>query len=444
MALFDSSDLQSGVKGREVLSWALYDAASSGYTTVVVTAVFNAYFVSTVCGNATWATFLWSCAVALANALCMVVMPAVGRLADLTATKKKWLAGATALCVSATVLLSFSGPGTYVLAVAMVALSSVGYNLGESLSSSFLPEIARPEAIGRISGWGWSVGYVGGLLTLALCLGVSLAGQQAGLPVRVQVGASCLITAGWYALVAVPCFVFLKERAVPQRSAMRLGQAFSEAAAEWAQTMRHLKNYPDFSRLALCGFLYQCGIATVIALVAIFASAVVGFTMTQTLILMILVNITAAFGAFAFGYVQDKLGHKPALSITLCLWIAMALLAGMAESEWAFWIAANAAGLAMGSSQSAGRAMVGLLAPAKRLAQFYGFWNMALWMAAIVGPLFYGALTWATGNNHRLAIMCTGAFFVAGLIVLQTVDMARGCRQAAAEDAAQSHGPAQS
>ena len=178
MPLFQRSALKEGVSPREAFGWALFDAANSGYSTVVLTAVFNAYFVSKVCGDASWATFLWSCAVGAANALSMVLMPAIGRMADLTATKKKWLVAATMLCVSATALLALSGPGTYVLSVTMLILSYIGYNVGESLNSAFLPEIARPEAVGKVSGWGWSLGYVGGLFTLALCLTVVLVGES--------------------------------------------------------------------------------------------------------------------------------------------------------------------------------------------------------------------------------------------------------------------------
>ena len=434
MRLFDVSTLKPGVSSKEVFSWALFDAANSGYSTVVMTAVFNAFFVATVCSDAPWATFLWSCAVALGNALSMVLMPAVGRIADLTATKKKWLVLATLVCVAATALLAYSGPGTYVLSVSMIVVSLIGYNVGESLNSAFLPEIAKPEAMGKISGWGWSLGYVGGLVTLTLCLAAVLIGQKEGLPMTQLVGASCLITAGVFIVVAFPVFVWLKERSTPQVKHIGFVRAFQEAGGELKQTLTLLKPYRDFRYLVVCGFLYQCGIATVIALAAIYASSVMGFGMTETLVMVLLVNITAAVGAFAFGYIQDRVGHKKALALTLVVWIAMVATAASAQEEWIFWISANLAGLAMGSSQSAGRAMVGVFAPKARLAQFYGFWNMALWLSAIVGPMTYGAVTWITSNNHRLAIVFTGIFFVLGLAVLAFVNVKRGEQTARDDD----------
>ena len=198
--------------------------------------------------------------------------------------------------------------------------------------------------------------------------------------------------------------------------------------------MKVLPRFKDFGLLTLTGFLYQCGIATVIALAAVYAVAVMGFTVTQTLILVLLVNITAAVGAFFFGYAQDRLGHKLALALTLIVWIVMVVLAAAATSEWVFWIAANLAGLAMGSSQSAGRAMIGMLAPEKRRAEFFGLWNMALWLSAVVGPVTYGAVSWVTGNNQRLAILVLGLFFAAALLVLSRLDLMRGAAAAHAAD----------
>ena len=437
MPLFQRSALKEGVSPREAFGWALFDAANSGYSTVVLTAVFNAYFVSKVCGDASWATFLWSCAVGAANALSMVLMPAIGRMADLTATKKKWLVAATMLCVSATALLALSGPGTYVLSVTMLILSYIGYNVGESLNSAFLPEISRPEALGKVSGWGWSLGYVGGLITLGLCLTVVTAGQAQGLGMDALVAATNIITASVFLVVSIPVFLWLKERAIPQvHSAAELKVAMTQDQDK-GKTAETLMNFIDFRYLVVCGFFYQCGVATVITLAAVYAS--MGFGLTETLFMVLLVNITAALGAFGFGYVQDRIGHKSALALTLLLWIAMVATAAAAQTSAVFWVAANLAGLAMGSSQSAGRALVAVFAPEKKLARFYGIWNMALWLSAVIGPITYGAVTWMTGNNQRLAIVVTGLFFVAGLIALIPVKVARGAALAQAENQLHGH-----
>ena len=242
------------------------------------------------------------------------------------------------------------------------------------------------------------------------------------------------VTAAVFAVTALPFFLWVKERSEPQSAVKSEAHGFFEAFAEAAAAVKVLPRFKDFGLLTLTGFLYQCGIATVIALAAVYAVAVMGFTVTQTLILVLLVNITAAVGAFFFGYAQDRLGHKLALALTLIGWIVMVVLAAATTSEWVFWIAANLAGLAMGSSQSAGRAMIGMLAPEKRRAEFFGLWNMALWLSAVVGPVTYGAVSWVTGNNQRLAILVLGLFFAAALLVLSRVDLTRGAAAAHAAD----------
>ena len=427
MALFDASTLKDGVGAREVWGWALFDAANSGYSTVVLTAVFNAYFVSTVCRDASWATLLWTCAVAFSNLLAIVFMPAIARISDATAKKKIWLLAATLLCIAATAMLAFAREGTLLLAFSMVVLSNFGYSVGETLNSAFLPELAKPASLGKVSGWGWSLGYAGGLLTLGLCLVVVLRGQSMGLSESTLVPVTNLITAGVFLVLSLPFFLWVKERAVARQPAQGVGRAEKRGIREQLfSSVRTLRSHPDFACLALCGFLYQCGIATVIALSAIYASEVMGFTMTETLILVLLVNITAAAGAFGFGYLQDWLGHKRSLMLTLLVWVAMVVTAWAATNAATFWAAANLAGLAMGSSQSAGRAMVAVLSPKSRSAEFYGLWNMALWVSAMVGPLTYGIVTWMTGNDQRLAIAVTGLFFVAAVVALMPLNLTRG------------------
>jgi MFS transporter, UMF1 family len=179
---------------------------------------------------------------------------------------------------------------------------------------------------------------------------------------------------------------------------------------------------------------YQAGISVVIALAAVYAEQVLNFEQTQTMMLIFLVNIAAAAGAFAWGYVQDRIGHRPALGITLAGWILMTLLAALATTPPLFWVAATIAGLCMGSSQSAGRALAGVFSPAAQRAEFYGLWTFAVRLSAIVGPMTYGLVTWLTAGNHRLAIVSTGGFFVLGLALLTLVDVSRGIAAAQAAD----------
>ena len=439
MDLFSQRLLNDGVRKREVFGWAMYDFANSGYTTVVLTAVFNAYFVSVVAQGAAWGTLAWTLAIAASSLIVMVTLPAVGAHADLRASKTRLLVGCTVACVAGTLALAGAGPGDLWLAVAAVIVSNVAYSYGESLTAAFLPELARPEALGRVSGWGWSFGYVGGMLALGLSLAYVLAAQARGEPATAFVPVTMAITAVVYALASLATFTLLRERAVPQTAAARAskgtgtGTRIGASLARLADTWREARRYRDFCWFLACGACYQAGISVVVTLAAVYAQQALGFTQADTMGLIFVVNIAAAAGAFAFGYWQDRIGHKPALALTLGGWTLMTVLAVLATGPGLFWVAALIAGLCMGSSQSAGRAMAGLFAPAHRRGEFFGLWTFATRASAIVGPLTFGLITWLTDGNQRLAMGCTAVFFVGGLLLLTQVNMARGERAALTE-----------
>ncbi|HEV8691151.1 MAG TPA: MFS transporter [Ideonella sp.] len=431
MALFPQSALNEGVRKREVFGWAMYDFANSGYTTVVLTAVFNAYFVGVVAGNAEWATLAWTLALAASSVLVMLTMPTVGAWADLHGSKKRWLMASTVGCVLCTIALAFAGPGDLAWAVVAIVLSNTFYTFGESLTAAFLPELAKLDSMGRVSGWGWSFGYFGGMLTLGLSLAWVLRAQGQGQGASQFVPMTMWITAGVFAVASIATFTLLRERAQPQLGAARdtgLGATFARLRHTWREADR----FVDFRWLLACAAAYQAGIAVVIALAAVYAEQVLGFTQTDTMMLIFLVNIASALGAFAWGYVQDRLGHRRALAATLWGWVLMTVLAVLATGKPLFWVAALLAGLCMGSSQSAGRALAGLFAPSGRLAEFYGLWTFAIRLASIIGPVTYGLVTWLTAGNHRLAILATGSFFLVGLVLLARVQVERGVAAAQA------------
>ena len=423
--------LADGVRPREVWSWAMYDFANSGYTTVVITAVFNAYFVAEVAGNAPWATFAWTSALAVSYALIVLTAPAIGAYADAHAAKKRLLIFTTVGCIVFTAGLALVGRGDLALGIALIVLSNFFFGSGENLIAAFLPELAHEDAIGKVSGWGWSLGYIGGLISLGASLAYVTYAQAHAAPATEFVPVTMLITAGIFALASLPVFIFLKERAVPVASA---GDVLRGAFARILETLRHARRYVDMQRFLLCLIFYQAGIQTVIALAAIYAQQAMGFTTRDTLFLILVVNVTAAVGAFGFGHIQDRIGHVRTLVVTLIGWIATVVLAWAAEGPALFWVAANLVGLCLGSSQSAGRALVGYLSPPARTAEFFGLWGLAVKLSSIIGPLTYGLVTWITQGNHRLAILATGLFFVAGMAILAGLDVQRGRRAALAAE----------
>lgn len=430
VAVADSSSaLNPGVRRREVFGWAMYDFANSGYTTVVLTAVFSAYFVGAVAGGEAWATLAWTSALSLSYLIAMVTTPVLGAWADAFAAKKRLLAVVTVLCVLATAALARVQPGDVALAVVLIVISNVAYSWGESTSYAFLPELAKPQAMGRVSGWGWGLGYAGGMLTLGLCLAWVLAAQARGEAASIFVPMTMTITAVMYGLAALVTFALLTERAQPDAQAL----AQKGLRASWQRlrhTWRHARSYRDFMWLQLCAVFYQGGVAVAIALSAVYAEQVIGFKTQETMFLIFALNAAAMIGALVFGYWQDWVGHKRALVVTLVGWTLTCWLAASAQTKGEFWVAAAVAGVCMGTSQSAGRAMAGLLAPASRRAEFYGLWGLATRLASIIGPMLYGLVNWVTGGDHRTSILSTMSLFIVSIVVLMPLNMARG--QAAA------------
>ena len=422
-------NLAQDVTPREAWAWAMYDFANSGYTTVVITAIFNAFFVTVVAENAPWATFAWTASLAVSYALIMVTAPLLGAYADAYAAKKRLLLATTVGCVAFTAALALVGPGSLWLAVVLIVFSNFFFGSGENIIAAFLPELARGRALGKVSGWGWSLGYVGGLVSLGVCLGYVTWAQARGQTAADFVPVTMLITAALFAVASLPTFLYLKERALPQPHLQGLN-AIQEAYARLGQTIRHARHYRDLRRFLICTVFYYAGIQAVITLAAIYAQQVMHFTMQQTLVLILVVNVTAAVGAFCFGYLQDRIGHIPAIALTLVGWIVMIILAWAAQGPTLFWVAANLAGICMGASQSAGRALVGLLSPATRRAEFFGLWGLAVKLSAILGPMTYGLVSWLSGGDHRLAILITGSYFVVGLVILRGVKVLRGRRAA--------------
>ena len=426
----EHSPVVTTVRRREVLAWAFYDFANSGYTTVVLTTIYSAYFVSVVAGGLDesspgTATLLWTVSIALANLCVLLSGPVVGAVADHRASKKSFLLATTLACVLATALLGFVGPGHVFLAMVLLVLSAIAFASGENLIAAFLPEIADNEKMGRISGLGWSVGYFGGLLTLGICLGYITWAEARGDTAPDYVPVTLWLTALIFACTAAPTFVWLRERARP--SPLEKGMSYTRHGfSQVRRTLIHAAHYRDLFRFLISLTAFQAGVATVVVIAAIYAQEVMGFGSQELIVLIMVVNLTAAVGAFMFGFVQDRLGSVPSLAGAILMWIAAGAVTYFATQPYQLWLAANLMGLAMGSSQAGGRALIGRLTPVARSAEFFGLWGLASRAAAILGPLAYGAVNRLSNGDHRMALLSTLSFFVLGLLLLLTVNETRG------------------
>jgi len=407
----------------------MYDFANSGYTTVVLTAVFNAYFVGVVASSLEngQATFLWVLILAVSNFLVLVSAPVIGAIADQRASKKNFLLLTTIGCVATTAMLGWVGPGDIVLAIVLIIFSNYMFSVGEGLIAAFLPEISPPRDMGRVSGFGWTIGYLGGLLVLGLSLAYVSWAQKEGISAEKYIPVTMWITAAMFALAAMPTFLWLRERAI----ASETKKNYFSGLANLIKTLKRAHHYRDLFRFLIALTIFYAGIHTVIVIAAVYAQEVMGFTTQDSITLILIVNITAALGAFVFGVVQeDKIGSITTLGLTLALWVIALLTAYFTETRIVFWIVANLIGLAMGASQSAGRALVGQFSPPGQSAEFFGLWTFATRLAAIIGPVSYGITAYLTKGDHKLALLITTLFFVAGGLMLLTIDEQRGRKAA--------------
>ena len=415
------------LKRREIFGFMMFDFANSSYTTVIITAVFNAYFVRVVVNQANRGELLWAISLSVSYFLVMILGPVFGAMADQTGRKKRFLFATYLLCVIFTAGLFFVKPGYVLMAMVFVVLSNVGYSASENFVSSFLPDIADEKEIGRISGYAWSFGYVGGLLSLVICLLIISSYKPAGdetLPIRL----SSLVTALFFGVAAIPTFLWVRERRKADSSPVKEGY-FKMAFRRLGATSKNVSEFKELLKFLIALFFFYSGIAVVISFAAIYAQKELGFTPAMTVLLIIVVNITGMVGAVVFGLLGDRIGLKNTVVITLIIWVATVVAAYFIHTQKLFWVVANLAGIAMGASQSSARALVGLFSPKTKSAEFFGFWGFAGKFSAILGILSFGVMSYLF-NSNRLAILSTIFYFIVGLVILLFVNEKRG-REAA-------------
>ena len=405
---------------KELWSWYLFDFANSSYTTLIVTVAYSIYFTQVVAAGQDGVA-LWGRATSLSMLLIGLVSPFLGAVADLTGQKKRFLLGFTLLCVVPTGALALVHPGEVMLGLTLYVIANIGFNGCLTFYNAFLREVAPEEEMGRISGYGWALGYMGGLATLALCYPLISGGfAPDNLP---KFRMSFLVTAAFFLVFSIPTFLWLRERA-PRRTIhplplLRMGMA------RIRDTLRHLRSYPDLLRFFVAYVLYNDGTSTVIAFASIFAAGVLGFTPKELMIYFILTQFTSAAGAWLMGPVTDRIGAKRTIALTLIVWIGVVLWASVVQEKGTFYLVGLTAGLVIGSNQAASRALLALFTPSARAAEFFGFFSLTEKFSAILGPLVYGEIARWTGSQ-RVAVLSVAAFFLVGLVLLKTVDEVRG------------------
>ncbi len=409
------------VKRREVISWSLYDFANSAFTTLIVTFIFSRYYAEVVSDDPLRGAVLWTRAVNISAVTVAVLMPVLGAIADHSGRKKLFLFIATVQSVVFTALLFFAGPGDALWAGAVFIIANVGFEGSQVFYNGFLPEISTRKTMGRVSGLAWGLGYIGGLLALALGLGLYSGWVPDTDYLNVRV--STLVVAVWYAVFSIPIFLWVTERA--ERRQARAGEYVSIGFRRVAETFRHLRTFGEAAKLLVARLIYNDGLTTIFAMASIYVGATLGMDFGQVLIMGIVINVAAGLGAAVFGFVDDRIGGKKTILFTLVLLVIATAIGSLARSTTSFWVAAVIIGLMVGPNQSASRSLLARFVPDSKQSEFFGFFAFSGKLSSIGGPFVYGLLLTLT-ESHRVAMASIAGFFIVGFVVLLTVDEAKG------------------
>lgn len=421
---------------RELFGWAMFDFANSSYTTVIVTVVYSVVFPRMIVGDAPdfrMGNLLWSVALSISYALCVLTVPVLGAILDFAGHRKRWLFASYVVTVLACFGLWFGTPDAVWLAVLLVVISNYAYAVGESFSSSFLPELGPPESLGRISGAAWGLGYFGGLTSTAIVLfGLDPVGTGDIERARLVGPATGL----FFLVAALPTFLLVRERAKPR--ALPPGETWvSIGFGQLRRTLRAMGGFRDLMVFFASFFFAMAGLSIVIAFAFVYGDQVIGWSTGTQSLMFIITQLTAAGGALAFGWLQDRIGDLRTYSLTLLIWtgtvgliafaVPIANAVGLAPEQF-FLVVGCFAGACLGATQSASRTLVALFAPADRTGEFFGLWGLFGKLASIFGLLSLGFLQAALGLQN--AILVCGAFFFVAFLVALAVDPRRGRRAA--------------
>lgn len=415
-------------KGK-IFVWSLFDFGNTSYSIVIVTFLFAVYFKQVIASGESIGDFYWSLGTSISMLITAIISPVLGAIADYSAGKKRFLLFFTILCVAATALLYFSGEGDVLYALILFILANIGFEAGLVFYDAFLPELTTPKNYGRVSGYGFAMGYVGSLVSLAIALPFIQAEM---------IKETFPLAALFFLIFAVPLFIFLKDN---RKEVTRTESYFSIGFKRVFYTVGHLKNYKNLAVFLLAFFFYIEGVNTVIFFSGNYASTTLGFSMQELIIFFIIVQTTAILGSVLFGVISDSIGQKKSINISLIIWVLTIAFAyftsdpsnafmiyfsellskdGVALQRQSFYAVGLLAGSVMGATQSTSRSLMSQLTPEDKKTEFFGFYSFFGKSSAILGPLVFGLVSYIT-DSQRLAILTIAVFFIIGIVILTKV-----------------------
>jgi len=408
---------------KPVAAFCMYDFANSAFTTIIITFVFATYFAQGIAADPTTGGAQWSFAMAVAGFAIAALSPVLGAIADQTGRRKPWLAAFSVLCVGSTAMLWYAGPtpDNVTWALVFAVISTIGFEMGMLFYNALLPSVAPPAMIGRISGWAWGVGYAGGLISLAVALFgfVQIDPAPFGLDKSQaeHIRATALLVAVWFAVFCLPLFLFIKE---PPSTGISPMTAVRQGLKQLVVSLRHARAHGNVFRYLIAGMVYSDAVHTIFALGGVYAGVVFGMETADIIILGISLNVTAGIGAVAGGWIDDRIGSKRTIAISLIALIVTSSIVMLAQDRTTFWIAALAMSTFFGPVQAASRTLMARLAPPDMRGEMFGLFALSGKVTAFLGPAVVGWVTLAT-DSYRLGMSTTILFLIAGLLLLRGV-----------------------
>jgi UMF1 family MFS transporter len=429
------------VQKREIFGWAMYDFANSAFATTILAVIFNQYFATVVAGGgrgielfgfrlhgAAFFTF----SVALSMAISAVLSPFLGAVADASASKKRFLMVFCYTAILFTGLLYFVHEGNYWRGAVFFIIANLGFAGGNVYYNAFLPEISTDENIGRISGLGWALGYIGGGALLAINLMMLKYPEWFGFQTGYFTVQDCFFSVAiWWFVFSLPTFLLLRERA--QKSSLSSEEGyFKEGYRRLKHTFHRVKTFRELTKFLIAFLIYNDGIETVIVMASIFGAEVLGMETGEIILFFLMIQGIAFLGSLMFGFLADAIGNKKAVMISLGIWSLIVIWAFQLGILWdpktEYWILGVLAGIVMGGSQAASRSLQGIFTPDANSAEFFGFFAVSGKFASVFGPLLYGILIAITGSV-RSGILSVLPFFIVGMAILWTVNEKKGLEE---------------
>ena len=410
-------------KRKEIWSWCFYDFGNSAFTTLVITFIYSTYFTKAIAENEIDGTYLWSQAIAITAVIVSLLSPILGAIADKGGYRKIFLTLTTYMSIGATALLFFPIKGQILFALILVVIANVNFELGGVFYNAYLPEIVSRKKIGRISGIGWGAGYLGGLLAMLVAMVGFVSADVPWFGLNIDTGehirATNVLVAAWFFIFTLPAILYLKEKKV--ESANRIGIVVLNSIQALKKTFQEIKIYKNTVRFLISRLIYNDGLVTIFAFGAIYASGTFGFTFNEIMIFGIVLNIAAGSGAFLMGYIDDMIGGKLTIQISLIGLMIAVLLAVFANSKLLFWVSGIIVGLFAGPNQSASRSLMGRLTPPDKINEFYGFFAFSGKLTSFLGPMLLGVFT-KYFSSQRYGVAVVFIFFFIGFLLMRNVN----------------------